>query len=42
MYARPEEPSFANTNCCQPLHAAGTAAPLQAVLAKKFMLIWSV
>jgi hypothetical protein len=41
MNVKPEVPLFANMNCSQPWHAAGTAAPLQAVLAKKFELSWS-
>src|SRR5260370_1132933 len=29
------------TNCCQPLHTDGFAAPLQAAVTKKFALSWS-
>src|SRR5258708_2670644 len=29
------------TNCCQPLHTDGFAAPLQAEVTKKFALSWS-
>src|SRR5690349_956479 len=41
MYARPAEPSFSKTNCCQPKHA-GLGEPAQAVLLKKLVLSWSV
>jgi hypothetical protein len=34
-------PEFEYTNCCQPEHADGMAAPLQAGVVNKFALSWS-
>src|SRR6516225_8233226 len=34
-------PPLEYTNCCQPRHADGVAAPLQAGVVKKFALSWS-